>query len=250
MWLANRKRQWSQNRQKKWKEQVLRNIQTQHSQHTDLQPKNTTIDYGTVGVRQTKSNTWQVRFKYQGAERNMSTYKTLDQATIANEIGRKMLMPTKDSKLTNDEIEQNVKAARAAAKSAALGFTPDLSNDWYTQEKEERKTKMKLSAELSYNKDKDNEDNVDKDDDLSARMSKYLSPEYQAEKEVEKFDKAWAESVLGSKLRTTHGNFALDRIDYSAKNGKHFICKFDDDDSDDKDYPMAYEDVKNHLMTG
>jgi len=89
------------------------------------------------------------------------------------------------------------------------------------------------------------QDNVDEDEDLSSRMSNYLSPEYQAEKEASwQLDEAWAESVIGSKLRTTHGIFILDRIDHSAKNGKYFICKFDD-----KDYPMAYEDVKNHLMT-
>lgn len=152
-WLAKRKNEWNQNRQKKWKEQASlssdtfsdwlssrkstwaavrqrkrRRIQTQQSQHTDSQPKKTTIDYRTVGVRQTKSNTWEVGFRYQGSRRSLSTYATQDQAAIANEIGRKILMATKDSQLTSEEIEQNVKAARAAAKSAAQGFTPDLSN--------------------------------------------------------------------------------------------------------------------------
>ena len=61
--------------------------------------------------------------------------------------------------------------------------------------------------------------------------------------------KAWAESLIGSKLSTSHGHFTLDRIDYSAEDGMHYICKFDDDDKDDKDYPMTYEDFKNHAYT-
>lgn len=77
------------------------------------------------------------------------------------------------------------------------------------------------------------------------------STEFQkkAKQKAEQIDKAWAESVIGSKLSTSHGIFVLDRIDYSAKNGKHFICKFDDDDNDGNDYPMTYKDVKNHLVT-
>ena len=79
-------------------------------------------------------------------------------------------------------------------------------------------------------------------------MEKKVCQKQAPEVEEVKLDKVWAESIIGSTLSTSHGIFVLDRIDYSAKNGKHFICKFDDD-NDDKDYPMAYEDVKNHLVT-
>lgn len=54
--------------------------------------------------------------------------------------------------------------------------------------------------------------------------------------------KPWLESLVGLRLSTSHGIFILDRVDYSAEDGKYYICKYDDED-DNKDYPMTYYNV-------
>jgi len=77
------------------------------------------IDFKSVGVRQTQSGNWEVGFRYHGNRRNMGTFATQDQAALANEVGRKVLSLTKNgTKLSGEDIDHNVKLAREAALDA------------------------------------------------------------------------------------------------------------------------------------
>lgn len=85
--------------------------------NTKRSPKSA-LDYYSVGVRQTPSGKWEVGLGYQGLRRNIGTFDTQDHAALANQIGRKILKPTKGSKLTVEETVKNMKLAREAARDA------------------------------------------------------------------------------------------------------------------------------------
>lgn len=75
-----------------------------------------TIDYTTVGVRQTKSGKWEVGFRYHGKRRNLGTFDTQDHAALANKIGRRFLRNI--SNLNANQADENVKLARKTALDA------------------------------------------------------------------------------------------------------------------------------------
>jgi len=72
-----------------------------------------------------------------------------------------------------------------------------------------------------------------------------LPVEWVFDNHKEKRPLAWLKSLVGLRLSTSHGIFILDRVDYSAEDGKYYICKYDDED-DNKDYPMTYYDVVDY----
>mmetsp|Transcript_18632 Transcript_18632/g.40320 ORF Transcript_18632/g.40320 Transcript_18632/m.40320 type:complete len:1336 (+) Transcript_18632:219-4226(+) len=84
-----------------------------------LPAKSTPVDIRTAGLRQTACGNWEVRIGYQGKLRRMGTFYTQDQAALANKNAREMLNKTNDAKLSDGEIERNVKLAKEAALNNA-----------------------------------------------------------------------------------------------------------------------------------
>jgi len=126
-WLADRKVTWREQRQRKRRkthnstpevntvsEIILPAVPINEKQHS----QKVALDFRTSGVRQTASGKWEVGFRYQGVRRSLGTFDTQDQAALANEIGRQKLITEKCSKLTVEEINENVKLARDAALNA------------------------------------------------------------------------------------------------------------------------------------
>ena len=69
----------------------------------------------------TSAGNYQVLIYYQGTQRYIGTFQTLEQATTANDIARGMLEKDKGLRLSSEECERNVKLA----KEAALADVPD-----------------------------------------------------------------------------------------------------------------------------
>ena len=65
-----------------------------------------------------------ISFLYHGKQPTIGTFPTLEQATLANKVAREMLQSTKDSALTEVQIEQNVKLAKEAASKAVSEMYP------------------------------------------------------------------------------------------------------------------------------
>ena len=55
---------------------------------------------------------------YQGKQRGFGTYKTKDEAALANKVARNFIAATKNSVLGKEECMQNVKLAKEAASKA------------------------------------------------------------------------------------------------------------------------------------
>jgi len=74
-----------------------------------------------AGLRQRSSGKWEVVTYYHGKKRHIGTFKHQEQAAVANEIARVQLKVEKGGpKLSDDEIEENVKLTRQAASDAAF----------------------------------------------------------------------------------------------------------------------------------
>ena len=72
----------------------------------------------------------EVRVRYHGKNLHIGTFPTLEQATLANKVARGILQATKDSILTDEQIDQNVKLAKeAASKSASEMYSSKGSSD-------------------------------------------------------------------------------------------------------------------------
>ena len=67
------------------------------------------------GVRATTSGNYQVLVYYQGNNRNIGRFKTLESATLASEIAQNMLKKDKGLKLSVEECKRNIKLAKEAA---------------------------------------------------------------------------------------------------------------------------------------
>ena len=74
------------------------------------------------GVHETSVGNYHVQVYYQGSNRSIGTFQSLESATLANEIARNMLKKDKGLQLSFEECEQNVKLA----KEAALADVPDI----------------------------------------------------------------------------------------------------------------------------
>lgn len=74
------------------------------------------------GVHETSVGNYHVQVYYQGSNRSIGTFQSLESATLANEIARNMLKKVKGLQLSFEECEQNVKLA----KEAALADVPDI----------------------------------------------------------------------------------------------------------------------------
>lgn len=66
------------------------------------------------GVRETISGSWEVRVRYQSSQRYIGTFRTLEQATLANEIARNIFKKDEGLQLPAEECERNIKLAREA----------------------------------------------------------------------------------------------------------------------------------------
>ena len=74
------------------------------------------------GVNETTSGNYQVQVYYQGNNRNIGSFKTLESATLVSEIARNMLKKDKRQQLSAEECERNFKLA----KEAALAGVPNI----------------------------------------------------------------------------------------------------------------------------
>ena len=72
------------------------------------------------GVSET-SGKWRVRVFYQSSQRDIGTFQTLEQATLANEIARSMIKKDRNLQLSAEDCERNFKLA----KEAALASVPN-----------------------------------------------------------------------------------------------------------------------------
>lgn len=59
-----------------------------------------------------------VRVYYQGKHRGMGTYKTKEEAVLANQVARNCIAATKDSVLSIEESAEIAKLAKEAARKA------------------------------------------------------------------------------------------------------------------------------------
>ena len=163
---------------------------------------------------------------------NNSTFKW---DIVASNIAREKVCQTLRDAVA---MEKDYKLLHEAINSSVL--TPRKDND----------DAISYKAEIASVKESAEVDIEEEEESCSENTRLLLSNDPQKEhSSASNPQQAWAESLIGSKLSTSHGHFTLDRIDYSADDGMHYICKFDDDDKDDKDYPMTYEDFKNHAYT-
>jgi len=67
------------------------------------------------GVSKQEAGNYRVIIWYQGKDRSIGTFQTLEQATLANEIARGVLKKDKGLKLSAEESERNFKLAKEAA---------------------------------------------------------------------------------------------------------------------------------------
>ena len=87
---------------------------------TNKQDRKVEVRLGTAGelprgVNETTEGFYRVRVFYQGKERNIGTFETLESATLANEIARNMLKKSKGLQLSTEDSERNFKIAKEAA---------------------------------------------------------------------------------------------------------------------------------------
>ena len=68
-----------------------------------------------IGVNETTEGFYRVRVFYQGKDRGIGTFQTLEAATLANEIARNMLKKSKFLQLSTEDSERNFKIAKEAA---------------------------------------------------------------------------------------------------------------------------------------
>jgi len=94
-----------------------------------------------LGVYETTAGSWRVRVYYQGKERCIGTFPTLEKAALANEIARGELKKDKRLQLSVEECERNIKLAKEAALAsiAAMGSS--------TQKLPQKKT-LEIEPEL------------------------------------------------------------------------------------------------------
>ena len=76
-----------------------------------------------IGVHETTAGNYHVKVWYQGKDRSIGTFQTLEQATLANRIAWGMLKKDKGLQLSSEECERNFKLA----KETALADVPDTS---------------------------------------------------------------------------------------------------------------------------
>lgn len=101
------------------------------------------FDFRTVGVRQTASGKWEVGFRYHGSRRSFGTYVSQDLAASANKVARQLLTVEVGVKLTAEEIDENVKLARAASVEAVS----KIQHEEDTPPDEENRLKILLLSE-------------------------------------------------------------------------------------------------------
>ena len=119
------------------------------------------------GVNETTSGNYQVLLYYQGNNRNIGSFKTLQSATLVSEIVRNMLKKDKGQKLSAEECERNVKLA----KEAALAGVPN--NEMCSKSTKRgggrpRKVNRKVNSTLSVS---DLQMNDCRDEDLEGGLS-------------------------------------------------------------------------------
>jgi len=91
-------------------EEVKQNIKLAKEAATGVES-----DASMVGVRQAMHGKWMVMIGYQGKQHYIGGFETREQAIAANVTARSKLSATKEFKLTEREIKQNVKLAKEAA---------------------------------------------------------------------------------------------------------------------------------------
>ena len=65
------------------------------------------------GVRQQASGNWSVEISFQRKLTYIGTFKSQQEAALANYVAREILKTEEGLKLTSDEIEERAKVARA-----------------------------------------------------------------------------------------------------------------------------------------
>ena len=72
------------------------------------------------GVCETPTGSWRVQVYYQGSNRSIGAFQTLESAILANEIARSMLKKDKGLQLSAEECQQNIKLAKEAASASCV----------------------------------------------------------------------------------------------------------------------------------
>jgi len=90
------------------------------------------------GVSKRANGNWLVRVQYQGSQRYIGTFPTLEQATLANDIARDVFEKDEGLELSAEECERNIKLAKEAAWKDVPGKTPG-SGTWTDTEHQQFK---------------------------------------------------------------------------------------------------------------
>lgn len=91
------------------------------------------------GVSKRANGNWIVRVQYQGSQRYIGTFPTLEQATLANDIARGVFEKDEGLELSAEECERNIKLAKEAAWKDVPGKTTPGSGTWTDTEHQQFK---------------------------------------------------------------------------------------------------------------
>ena len=73
-----------------------------------------------TGVYELPSGSWQVQVRYQGKQRYIGKFPTLEQATLANGIAQSMFKKDEGLELSAEECQRNIKLAKEAATASCI----------------------------------------------------------------------------------------------------------------------------------
>lgn len=89
-----------------------------HKKGADQPKQSSSIDFRTVGVRQTTSGSWSVEILFKKKLRYIGTFKTQDLAALANQVSREHFDRWRDEELSSTDLSEKVKLARDNALDA------------------------------------------------------------------------------------------------------------------------------------